>query len=67
VVVVGVKDGSPAAEAGLREGDLIVSVDQKPVSSPDEAARLLTQERPGGHLLRLRRGDGAIFVVIPGA
>jgi serine protease Do len=67
VVVAGVKDGGPAAEAGVREGDLIVSVDQKPVSSVDEAARLLTQERPGGHLLRVRRGDGAIFVVIPSA
>jgi serine protease Do len=31
-----VEDGSPAAEAGIREGDLIVAVGGAPVTSPDD-------------------------------
>jgi S1-C subfamily serine protease len=36
VYVLGVKYGGPAAQGGLREGDVVVSVDRKPV--PDLAA-----------------------------
>jgi S1-C subfamily serine protease len=47
VLVAGVEEGSPAARAGLAEGDLIVSFDGKAVSSVDELHRLLTEERIG--------------------
>src|SRR5438445_8997727 len=36
-----VEDGSPAAKAGIRRGDLIVSVDRSPVRDPDELRFLL--------------------------
>ncbi len=65
-VVAGVEEGSPAQEAGLREGDVIVEVDRAPVSNADDAVRALKAARPGGHLLRVRRGDGALFVPLPG-
>jgi serine protease Do len=64
VVIASVREGSPAAEAGLREGDVLLEVDRHGVGSPDEAAKLLTVERPGGHLMRVQRGDAAIFVVV---
>jgi serine protease Do len=66
-VVTSVRDGSPAQEAGMQQGDIIVEVDRKPVASPDEAARALGADRQGGHLVRLRRGDVALFLVIPSA
>jgi len=64
-VVTSVRDGSPAQDAGIREGDLIVEVDRHPVQSGDEAVKLLSSERSGGHLVRVRRGEAALFVVIP--
>src|SRR5206468_1189577 len=47
VLVAGVEEGSPAARAGLAEGDLIVGFGGKAVASVDELHRLLTDERVG--------------------
>jgi serine protease Do len=66
-VVTSVRDGSPAQEAGVQQGDIIVEVDRKPVASPEDAVRALGAERQGGHLVRLRRGDVALFIVVPAA
>jgi len=43
VRVMSVESGSPASEAGVAEGDVIVAWDGKPVSSIDELHRLLTE------------------------
>ena len=64
-VVASVREGSPAQEAGLREGDVILEVDRKSVASAEDASRALTAARPGGHLLRVKRGENASFLVIP--
>jgi serine protease Do len=64
-VVTGVRDGSPAQDAGLKQGDVIIEVDRRPVGGSDEAVKLLQQDQPGGHLLRVKRQDGALFIVIP--
>ena len=66
-VITSVRDGSPAQEAGLQQGDVIVEVDRKPVASADDAVKTLGSNRAGGHLVRVRRGDAALFVVIPQA
>jgi serine protease Do len=66
-VITAVRDGSPAQEAGLQQGDVIVEVDRKPVQTADDAVKGLGADRAGGHLLRVRRGDAALFVVIPAA
>jgi serine protease Do len=66
-VITSVRDGSPAQEAGLREGDILLEVDRKPVTNADDAVKALANDRAGGHLVRVRRGDGAIFFVIPTA
>jgi serine protease Do len=63
-VIAQVRPGSPAAEAGLNEGDVIVEVDRQGISSADEAIRLLGQQRTGGHLIRFQRQDGGGYVVL---
>ena len=42
VVVVGIEPNSPAGRADLREGDVIVALDEKPVAGVDDLHRLLT-------------------------
>src|SRR4051812_12696733 len=45
--VVEVQEGSPAADAGLSRGDLIVTIDGQAVADPDAVHRLMSQERIG--------------------
>lgn len=53
-----VLDGSPAASAGLAEGDVIVGVDGEPVASMSELiARLRTSEPGDEVVLEVRRGE----------
>jgi S1-C subfamily serine protease len=47
VVVMSVAAASPARKAGLREGDVIVALDGKPVAGVDDLHRLLTDARVG--------------------
>jgi len=47
VFVMSVADGSPAQRAGLREGDVIIALDGKPVAGVDDLHRLLTDARVG--------------------
>jgi S1-C subfamily serine protease len=47
VVVASVRPGGPAAAAGLRRGDAIVSLDGKPIVSTDDLATVLATLRPG--------------------
>ena len=50
------QDNSPAATAGIRSGDIILSVDGKDISDSAELARLITNRKPGSqvnlHILR---------------
>lgn len=64
VLVAGVRPGSPAAEANLVRGDVILEVDRHPVRTAEEAQKSLSVERPGGHVLLVQRGDNAVFVLI---
>ena len=47
VLVVAVEPNSPARQAGLKEGDLIVGYGDKPVSNIDDLHRLLTESQVG--------------------
>lgn len=47
VVVISVTAGSPGQKAGLREGDVIVALDGKPIAGVDDLHRLLTDARVG--------------------
>jgi S1-C subfamily serine protease len=46
-MVLSVEDASPAKRAGLREGDVIVALEGKPVAGVDDLHRLLTDVRVG--------------------
>jgi len=68
VLVVHVEPDSPASRAGLREGDLILSLDSAPVSGIDDLHRLLTEERVGAPtpIAVLRRGERQELTITPG-
>jgi S1-C subfamily serine protease len=57
VLVISVEPESPAKSAQLREGDIIVALDQTPVRSVDDLHRILTEARIGAvcELTLLRR------------
>jgi serine protease Do len=64
VLIAGIKAGSPAAEANLMRGDVLLEVDRRPVKNVEEATRLLSTDHPGGHVLLVQRGDTAMFILI---
>ena len=47
VLVISVEPDGPARAAGLRDGDIIVSLEQNAVTSLDDLHRLLTEDRIG--------------------
>ncbi len=64
-VVAGVRPGSRAAQAGLREGDLVVGVGAKPVTGPSEAVAAIRGSGGKGVALRILRDGQARFVAVP--
>ncbi|MFH0788496.1 MAG: DegQ family serine endoprotease [Pseudomonadota bacterium] len=65
VVVAQVEPGSPAAEAGLQEGDVIREVNRKAVKNADEFLQKL--EKAKGQdtvLLLIQRGDHKLFAAV---
>jgi S1-C subfamily serine protease len=65
LLVVGVKDESPAAQAGLLVGDLLIALDEVALTSPEELIDLLAGERVGKALnLRLLRGGSPLTVPV---
>jgi S1-C subfamily serine protease len=67
VVVVGIEDRSPARTAGLREGDMIVALDDKPVAGVDDLHRLLTDAQVGARceLTVIRHTERLILPIFP--
>ena len=63
VYVVGVVPDSPAWESGLREEDVITSVNRRPVTDPGELMAVAAQGG-GSLLLNIIRGDGSLFILI---
>jgi serine protease Do len=66
-VIAGVRPGSPAAEAGLRPGDIITAVGNKQVDDPDAAVSAIRQAaRANGGVvaLRLLRDGQSLFVAV---
>ncbi len=59
VLVRHVRDGSPAAEAGLRAGDVIVSVDGETVQSPRDVGTLVAKAADASVSLGIVRAGAA--------
>jgi S1-C subfamily serine protease len=68
VLVTGVEPASPAARDGIREGDLIVAFDARPVGGVDDLHRLLTEAAVGRRtpLTVLRNGASLTLEISPG-
>jgi len=68
VEVIEVVDGSPAADAGLRPGDLILEVDGRAVESATDLQRMMVAELIGQEvgLLAWRSGDELELALVPG-
>jgi S1-C subfamily serine protease len=67
ILIVGLENESPARQAGMREGDVIISFDGKPIFTIDDIQRLLTEERVGEQsaITVLRGTELHSFTVIP--
>ncbi|MBW2616485.1 MAG: DegQ family serine endoprotease [Deltaproteobacteria bacterium] len=59
LVVFQVKDNSPAAEAGIRPGDIILEVDQYPVMDIEQFSRKIETYKSGDTILFLIKRRGA--------
>ena len=58
-----VDPAGPAAEAGIRRGDLIVEVDRTEVKSAESLAAKLGATKKSA-LLLVRRGDNTLYVAL---
>ena len=47
MVVVSVEAGTPAARAGIAPGDVILALDQEPITGVDDLVRVLNGSRIG--------------------
>ncbi|HEX5278995.1 MAG TPA: Do family serine endopeptidase [Micropepsaceae bacterium] len=63
--VANVDNGSDADQAGVQAGDIITSVDNKPVTSPQQLSQVVQAENPNKpSLLQVRRGDSSVYVAL---
>jgi serine protease Do len=68
VAVTSVDPNGPAAEHGVKEGDVILDVAGKAVSNPSDVRRQIADvSKEGKHavLMRMKTSDGTRFVAIP--
>ncbi len=65
-VVVDVVQGGPADRAGLQRGDVVLEVNRRAVHRPEDVRDAVAGMKDGQMvLLRVKRGDQAVFVAIP--
>jgi len=67
VLVTGIEPNSPAEQAGVRAGDIIVGFDGKPVAGIDDLHRLLATDRIGVQttVSVLRNADKLELAIVP--
>lgn len=67
VRIMSVEERSPAARAGLREGDVIVEFAGRPIAAVDDLHRLLTPEHIGQMLpvAVIRRSEKIVLDIVP--
>lgn len=65
LVVVQVENNSPAGEAGLRHGDIIVEMDQEPVKDLDEYSKKIRRYKKGDTILFLvKRREATLYLTL---
>ena len=68
VVVTNVNPDGPAAEGGIRTGDVILDVSGRAVNTPSEVRQAVAAAQSAGKhtiLMRIKSGDSTHFVAIP--
>jgi len=63
-VITGVEPDSPSAKQGLREGDIILELDRKPVANAEEAVRLSEQIKGPKVLVLIWRNGRTRYLAI---
>ncbi|HKQ32496.1 MAG TPA: PDZ domain-containing protein, partial [Thermodesulfobacteriota bacterium] len=62
VIITDVVDGSPAEDAGLRPGDVIIEIDKNKISNLDQYSSAISNAKPGSTVLVLvKRGDNTVY------
>ena len=64
VRIVGVEPGTPAADGGLSNGDLLLAADDAPVATLDDLARVLVLARPATVDVEVLRGGARRRLVV---
>jgi serine protease Do len=65
VLVSSVQPGSPAEDAGLRRGDVVLEVNRKPVGTVDKYSEEMKKTAEGKSVLLLvRRGENTVFLAL---
>jgi len=67
VLVVSLEPNSPAQQAGIREGDVIIGYGINVIASIDDLQRLMTEEQVGvrSEITLLRRGEKLELAIMP--
>jgi serine protease Do len=64
-IITSVEPDSPSARQGLREGDVILDLDKRPVANANEAVKLSEEIKGPKVMVRIwRRGRGTTFLVV---
>lgn len=63
-IITSIDPDSPSAQQGLREGDIILDLDKKPVANADEAVKLSEQIKGPSVLVRIWRNGRTTFVAV---
>jgi serine protease Do len=65
IVIASVKPGSPADDAGLRQGDVISAINNRPVRTVSDYDRAITESGKNKSILFLvKRGEGSLFLAL---
>lgn len=64
VLVSNVSPGSPADEAGIKRGDLILEINRRPVKNLESYKSILSNTKERRVLFLIKRSDSAYYVVI---
>ena len=63
-VVTEVEPDSPAAEAGLKSGDIIQEINRHPVKNADDAVKLTEEAKDKRTLVRVWENGGSRYLVV---